>query len=253
MANDPPRWESDDCDDPIHERHWADVVSLSWAFCADDDESWPCAAILVHEAAVGYVPPARPVAAPRDGHANPSGALESPGPLTAQQLTDGPLSTTWRPGRRGSTRHQGMPKIAFGRRKPRQADAGVGSSAQALQLPAEALARPALAPDSHDPRPDLRDHRRRAVVHVARHGDRGADARLDRPHDLDDALAPGDQRVDPVASPDLCRRLRGVPVHEDVAGVTELRRRRARLHEPHRAQPAVDAGLVRRAGISHAL
>jgi len=56
MANDPPRWESDDCDDPIHERHWADVVTLSWAFCAEDDDFWPCAAILAHEAAVGYMP-----------------------------------------------------------------------------------------------------------------------------------------------------------------------------------------------------
>ena len=134
MANDPPRWESDDCDDPIHERHWADVVSLSWAFCADDDESWPCAAILVHEAAVGYVPPARPVAAPRDGHANPSGALESPGPLTAQQLTDGPLSTTWRPGRRGSTRHQKCRRSrsaagSRGRSKLRRRQLGAGAPA----------------------------------------------------------------------------------------------------------------------------
>ena len=39
-----------------------------------------------------------------------------------------------------------MPKITFGRRKPRQADSGVASPAQALQLAAEALARPALAP-----------------------------------------------------------------------------------------------------------
>jgi hypothetical protein len=54
-----PRWESDDCDDSIHERHWADVVTLSWAFCAEDDEPWPCAAILAHETAFGYLPPSR--------------------------------------------------------------------------------------------------------------------------------------------------------------------------------------------------
>ena len=72
MANDPPRWESDDCDDPIHERHWADVVTLSWAFCADDDDFWPCAAILAHEAAVGYMPAPRPGAASQYGHADPS-------------------------------------------------------------------------------------------------------------------------------------------------------------------------------------
>ncbi len=50
MTHHPAPWGSDGCDDPIHERHWPDVVTLSWAFCAEDDEFWPCAAILAHEA-----------------------------------------------------------------------------------------------------------------------------------------------------------------------------------------------------------
>ena len=49
-----------------------------------------------------------------------------------------------------------------------------------LELPAETLARPALPADRLDARHDLPDHGRRAVVDVARDGDRRADARLDR-------------------------------------------------------------------------
>src|SRR5688500_11265713 len=70
-------------------------------------------------------------------------------------------------------------------------------SAQALEFAPETLARSALSANQRHPLPpDLRDDRR-TVVHVAGHGDGGPDARLDRPDDLDDALAIGDERLDP--------------------------------------------------------
>ena len=71
----------------------------------------------------------------------------------------------------------------------------------------------------HDPGPDLPHDRRRAVILIAGRSDRSPDARLDRPHDLQDALAAGDQRVDTVAGADLRRWLGGVPIHEDVAAL----------------------------------
>jgi hypothetical protein len=128
---------------------------------------------------------------------------------------------------------------------------GVGSPAQALELAPEALARPALAADADDPRLGIR-YDRRAVVHVAGHRDGGSDTRLDRPDDLDDARAVGDAGIHPIAGPDLRRRLRRHPVHEDVAALAQPGRERACLHEAHRAQPAVDARLVDSAGIGHA-
>ena len=96
-------------------------------------------------------------------------------------------------------------------------------------------------------------HDRRAVVHVAGRGGGGSDPRLDRPHDLDDALAIGDEGLHPIAGANLRRRLRRRPVHEDVAALAQPRRERAGLHEAHRAQPAVDARLVGGAVFGHAL
>jgi hypothetical protein len=47
------------------------------------------------------------------------------------------------------------------------------------------------------------------VIHVAGLGDGGPDTRLDRPHDLDDALSVGDERLHPITRANLRRRLCG--------------------------------------------
>ena len=126
-----------------------------------------------------------------------------------------------------------------------------GSPAQALQLAPQALARPALPSDERDRWPGLPNDGW-AVVHVAGRGDGGPDTRLDRPQDLDDALAIGDERLDPITRSNLRRRLRRRSIHEDVATVAQPGRERAGLHEAHRAQPAIDPRLVGGEGISHA-
>ena len=129
---------------------------------------------------------------------------------------------------------------------------GVGGPAQALELAPETLAGPALPADARHSRLGPR-HDRRAVVHVAGRGGGGPDPRLDRPHDLDDALAIRDEGLHPITCADLGRRLRRQPVYEDVAALAQLRRERTGLHEAHRAQPAVDARLVGGGGIRHAI
>jgi hypothetical protein len=128
---------------------------------------------------------------------------------------------------------------------------GVGSPAQALQFAPQALARPALPSYERDRWPGLR-HDGRAVVHVAGRGDGGPDARLDRPQDLDDALAIGDERLHPVTRSYLRRRLCRQSIHKDVATVAQPGRERAGLHEAHRAQPTINTRLVGGEGSSHA-
>jgi hypothetical protein len=128
---------------------------------------------------------------------------------------------------------------------------GVAGPAQALELAPEALARPALPADDLDRR-SLVPNDRRAVVQIAGRGDRGSDTRLDRPDDLDDALAVGDACLDPIACPNLGRRLRGRSVDQDVAALAQLRRERPGLHQAHRAQPAIDSRFVRSTEVSHA-
>jgi hypothetical protein len=129
---------------------------------------------------------------------------------------------------------------------------GVGGPTQALEFAPETIAGSALPADAHHPRLGRR-HDRRAVVNVAGRGGGGPDPRLDRPNDLDDALAIRDEGLHPIARANLGRRLRRQPVHEDVTALAQLRRERAGLHEAHRAQPAVDARLVGGGGISHAI
>ena len=120
---------------------------------------------------------------------------------------------------------------------------------QAAELAAEALARPALAADRHDPGPDLDRSGRRAVIDVAGDGDRRPDPGLDRPHDLQDPLPVRDDGVDPVAGPDPGRGLGRRAVHPDMAALAELRRQGSGPHETDRAEPAVDARGVGCVGV----
>jgi len=138
-----------------------------------------------------------------------------------------------------------------GRCSPDPRRSGARSSAQPLQLAPQALAWPTLATCDLDHWPGLR-HDRRAVVHVAGRGDGGPDTRLDRPCDLDDPLAIGDERLDPIARANLRRRLRRRSIHEDVAALAQPGRQRAGLDEAHRAQPAIDTRLVGSERIGHA-
>src|SRR5690349_5758497 len=94
----------------------------------------------------------------------------------------------------------------------------------AFELAAKALARPALPADRLDAGRDLSDHRRWAVVDVARGGGRRPNARLDRPDDLDDSLPFSDQGMHDVAGTDLRRRLGRVAVDADVPGFAQLGR-----------------------------
>ena len=128
---------------------------------------------------------------------------------------------------------------------------GVGGPAQALELAPQALAR-APVPTSRRHRWPGHWHDRRAVVDVAGRGDGGPDARLDRQGDLDDALAMCYERLNPIARANLRRRLGRRSIHADVAAVAQPDRKRAGLHEAHRAQPAIDTSLVGDEGISHA-
>ncbi len=156
-------------------------------------------------------------------------ARGSPGPPLVQK----PSSDTWLDTRDGI------------------ADLGVGGPAQALELAPQALARPALTTYKHHPWPGVR-HDGRAVVHVAGRGDGRADTRLDWQYDLDDALASGDERLDPIAGANLRRRLCRGSIHEDVAAVAQPARLQAGLREAHRAQPAIDTRPVSSGAISHA-
>src|SRR5438876_977468 len=74
------------------------------------------------------------------------------------------------------------------------------------------------------------DHGRR-VVDVTGRGNRGADASLDCPNHLNDALASGNHRVDSIAGMDLGRRFRRMAVDADVPAITQLRRYGTRLDE----------------------
>jgi hypothetical protein len=113
-----------------------------------------------------------------------------------------------------------------------------------FELAAETLARPTFPTDRLDAGGDLSDDRWWAVVDIARGGDGRPDARFDRPHDLDDPLAFGDERVHHVAGPDLRRWLCGVAVDEDVPAIAQLRRHRPRLDEAYRAEPAINSRVV---------
>src|SRR6187549_4308755 len=117
-------------------------------------------------------------------------------------------------------------------RSPRASRSAAASPAQALELAAQALARSALSTYEGDPRRDLW-HDGRAVVHVAGRRNGGPDARLDWQHDLDDALALGDERLHPIARPNLRRRLRRRSIHDDMAGLAQPCRERTGLHEAH--------------------
>ena len=68
---------------------------------------------------------------------------------------------------------------------------------------------------------------------------------VDRPHDLHDPFALGDQRVHDVAGSNLRRWLRRVAVDVDVPAIAELGRHGPGLHEAHRAEPAINPGFVR--------
>ena len=145
--------------------------------------------------------------------------------------------------RQGGAPGWGRPDPDFG--------SGVGSPAKALELAPKTLAGPALAPDGHDPRSNFSHDRRRAVVHVARCGDGSSDTRLDRSHDLHNTLAICDQRLYPIACANPRRRLCRRPIDTDVTALAQSRRKRAGLHQAHRAEPAIDACLRRGTGISH--
>ena len=99
-----------------------------------------------------------------------------------------------------------------------QAGSGVRSPCARAPTRAAGACSAGPPPVRHEHWPSPR-HDRRAVVHVAGRGDGGPDTRLDRPHDLDDALAIGDERLNPIARTYLRRRLRRRTVHEDVAGL----------------------------------
>src|SRR5439155_21277309 len=100
---------------------------------------------------------------------------------------------------------------------------GAPEPTHSLQLAAKAFARSALAADHLDARRQLDDLRGRRVVDVAGRGNRRADAILDWPNDLNDALARGNHRVHPVACTNLGRRLCRISVDADVATIAELR------------------------------
>src|SRR4029078_1793927 len=91
-----------------------------------------------------------------------------------------------------------------------------------FELPAEALARPALAADRLDAGRDLSDHRRGAVVDEARSGFRRTDAILDRPDNLDDSLTVRDQGMHDVAGTDLRRRLGRAAADADIPAIAHL-------------------------------
>src|SRR6185436_5595859 len=91
-----------------------------------------------------------------------------------------------------------------------------------FQLAAKTLARPALPTDRLDARRDLPDDGRWAVVDVARGGAQCADARFDRPYDLDDPLTFGDQGMDDIAGTNLRRGLGRVAVDAVVPALAQL-------------------------------
>ena len=212
--------------------HWASRLPNHWS--SSRMSGGPVADDLVREVEVAQA------GVPRLGDHRPARVATSNGrgrPMAAPSASrEAKTRSTNRGGWRGS---------------PDRGAQASGAPAQALELAPQALARPALPPDERDHWPGLR-HDRRAVVHVAGRGDGGADTRLDRPHDLDDALAIGDERLHPIARANLRRRLRRRSIHEDVAALAQPGRKRAGLHEAHRAQPAIDTRLVGGEGIGHA-
>jgi hypothetical protein len=117
-------------------------------------------------------------------------------------------------------------------------------SAEAIQLAALALRRPAAPGLSHgDARPSLDDRHRRAVVDHALCRDGCPDSLLDDGHDLKNARTP-DERVDAVADLHLRRRLGRRAVHADVPAAAGGRRLRARLVDSDGPEPDVYTGLL---------
>src|SRR5690349_16971437 len=99
----------------------------------------------------------------------------------------------------------------------------VCAPAHAIELSAEAFARPTLSSNHFDARCNLADDRRRAPVDVAGDSNRSADARFDRLDHLDDPLAFRDQGMDLVTGTDLGRRLDRMPVDLNMAALAQLR------------------------------
>jgi hypothetical protein len=89
------------------------------------------------------------------------------------------------------------------------------------------------------------------VIEITRHGDGGADPRLDRPDDLHDPFAARDQRLDAVTDANLARRLRAAAVDPDVPGLAQLGCQGTRFHEAHGTQLAINPSLICRRAISH--
>jgi hypothetical protein len=122
-------------------------------------------------------------------------------------------------------------------------------SAEAIQLAALALRRPAAPGLSHgDTRLSLDDRNGRTVVDHALRRDGCPDSLLDDGHDLKNARTP-DERVDAVADLHLRRRLGRRAVHADVPAAAGGRRLRARLVDPDGPEPDVytrllDGGIV---------
>ncbi len=184
------------------------------------------------------------------------GGVGDPRPGPAQPRASGDLDRPAAAGYPGDAQRHGLrprfrPRARHQVRCLPDFSSAVGGPAQALELAPETLAGPAPSTHGHDRWPGIR-HDGRAVVHVAGRGDGGSHTRLDRPHDLDDALATRDESLHPIAWANLRRRLRRRSVHEDVGALAQPRRQRAGLHKAHRAQPAIDTRLVGSEGISHA-
>jgi hypothetical protein len=117
-------------------------------------------------------------------------------------------------------------------------------SAEAIQLAALALRRPAATGLSHgDARLSLDDRNRRAVVDHALRGDGCPDSFLDDGDDLENARPP-DERVDAVADLYLCGRLGRTAVHPYVAATASGRRLRTGLVDPDGPEPDVYPGLI---------
>jgi hypothetical protein len=122
----------------------------------------------------------------------------------------------------------------------------ISLSAEAIQLAALALRRPAAPGLSHgDARLSLHDRRGRAVIDQALRGYRRTDSLLDDRHDFENARTPR-ERVDPVAHLHLRRRLGRRSVHANVAATAGGRRLRTGLIDPDGPQPDVYPGFVDR-------
>ena len=172
---------------------------------------------------------ARPHAVAAGAYAAGRGSRRDPALLSCR-ASAGPARRA--PRRPSAHAHHRTPGTGPADGRPRP-PALVGGPAQALELAPETLAGPALPAHGRDPWPGLL-HDRRAVVDVAGRGNGSPDARLDRPQDLDDALAIRDEGLHPIAGTNLRRWLCRRSVHQDVAALAQPGRERACLHEAHR-------------------